>query len=527
MKRSALLAALLLATSSEAEMWSDPAGPQEAVASAAIADPGSCPDYNPRKNPYFGDLHVHTAFSLDALIFGTRKGPTAAYLFAQGQPIELAGGGTAQLDRPLDFMAVTDHGESLIRNMWQRSQNATERAHSPCEFTTFKGYEWTQRGENIPGNLHRNVIFAGSEVPAAPLDSISHPTPEELWAGLEAECQAPACDVIAIPHNSNQSMGIKFDVAGYTPEVAQRRARIEVLAEVFQGKGSSECLNFADPADDGYDPYCSFELLPATTQPEDAPGYVRYGLGNGLSYYANTGINPVQVGLIASTDTHNATGGNVAEDKWPGHHARLDNTPAKRLSGYNNPGGLAVVWAEENTRRAIFSALRRRETYATSGTRMTVRYYQTWDHDHPCSDPDALRDLIENGVPMGGTMSASDPGSHPTFVVLAAKDEANLSAIHIVKGSLVAGEVQNRLVVLPAANPDIGAPVLCRTWSDTEYDPTAPAFYYARVLEVPTPRWSHYDCERDPETCDELGRDRLDIDIQERAWTSPIWYLPQ
>ena len=513
----------------------------QASMSVAAAEQGQCGDFNPLKNPYFGDLHVHTMFSFDAFTFGTRNGPAAAYAFAQGAELTLTGGATAQIDRELDFAAVTDHGEGLTARMWRRSQAVTNAAYQPCELTTFNAYEWSGKAES-GGNLHRNVIFADSRVPMTrPIHSRteSSDTPEELWQALDDICwpqglEAPnACDVIAIPHNSNQSKGLKFAVAEHPEEIAERRARLEVLAEVFQGKGSSECLNTVDPSDEGYDPHCNFELLPDTVEPRDAPGYVRAGLGQGLLYYDRTGINPVQTGLIGSTDTHNATAGHVREDDWPGNHGNGDDTPRERLvgstgrpRGVNNPGGLAVVWAEQNTRQSIFSALKRREAYATSGPRMIVRFYQTWeDGPDPCTAADLPAHLGAGAVPMGATMPTGPAGAKPRFVIHAARDEIDLAAAHVIKGSVVDGELEQQVILL--APPSGGsAATICRSWTDEAYDPAVPAFYYARVLQTPTWRWSHYDCLEAPGACRAGGVERLNVKVQERAWTSPIWNMP-
>ncbi|HSI06621.1 MAG TPA: DUF3604 domain-containing protein, partial [Myxococcota bacterium] len=324
--------------------------------SVGEAEAVTCATNSPVKNAYFGDLHVHTSLSADAYKFGTRNDPAAAYAFARGQALTLAGGATAKIDRPLDFMAVTDHSEFLLGN-WASIGEYADTANDPCNFTTFRAYEYTQ---SLGGaNQHRNVIFKNSIVPSTMYTSRDYPQPANLWNALDTGCKnGSGCDVVAIPHNSNQSAGQKFIVESHSPAVAKQRADIERLAEIFQGKGNSECLNTVDPSDEGYDPKCDFELLTEGMDPGAAPGYVRAGLGNGLTYYAQHGINPLQMGLIGSTDTHNATGGNVKESTWPGNHGANDSTPTQRLTRgnvvENNPGGLAVAWAEQNTRASIF-----------------------------------------------------------------------------------------------------------------------------------------------------------------------------
>lgn len=479
---------------------------------------GACSDYSSLKRAYFGDLHVHTSFSIDAYAFGTRNNPADAYRFAKGAALQLTNGEWERIDRPLDFMAVTDHSEGFVDSIWTATQQAAESAYERCRFTSFKGYEYTAVIDGA--NQHRNVIFATSNVPSTIFDSLAYPQPELLWRGLSQACRAEnGCDVIAIPHNSNQSDGQKFNLTGLSVQDARLRHQIEVLAEVFQGKGASECLNTVDRGDSGYDARCEFEILSDTSQPEDAPGYVRNGLEAGLRYYAANGVNPVRVGMIASTDTHNATGGAVAEDSWSGHHGNNDDTAEERLTPWpsTNPGGLAVAWAEENTRESIFAAFRRRETYATSGPRMTVRFYQYWDAIDPCADPSFPANVASRGVPMGGEMTPRSAA--PRFVVYAAKDQVNISAIDIVKASFTGGRVVEQIITLQQDTP-LGSATMCRTWSDPSYDPSVPSFYYARVFERPTWRWSHHDCQEAPDAC------RQDVRIQERAWTSPIWSLP-
>ena len=574
------------------------AGPEASAEDAGTGldagDPGEagdarCSAYNPLKNPYFGDLHEHTSYSADAYTFDTRNTPLDAYAFARGKTLQIAGAGPAgggplsTIDRPLDFLAVTDHAEFLAvaygcgadltgtpydstkaiydtaackafrsdrqavqllaifgvlkrvcdggacepvtTNAWQREQQAAAAANEPCKFTSFVAYEWTKTESGT--TLHKNVLFGGDKVPARPFDSLTHPTQEQLWSALAGGCGSPSgCDALTIPHNSNMSQGLAFEV----PAAAADRAnmiRFQKLVEVFQHKGASECLS-----DDGSDPDCAFEQLPNSIDPvRDKPGYVRSGLAKGLLAQSTTNENPLAMGIVGATDDHNGAPGNVKESTFPGHVGSNDDRPASRIGAdageiaQFNPGGLTVAWAEENTRASVFAAFQRRETYATSGPRMVVRFYETSDAGDPCADPDFPRGLVAKGaVPMGGTFKSAAAG--PRFVVRAWKDAAPLARVDIVKLFVDAtGAAKEKIVARPLDAPS--SATACITWQDDEVTP-GPALYYARILEAPTPRWSSYDCDRaplaNPTACADGGA--LRVMIQERAWTSPIWRAP-
>jgi len=236
------------------------------------------------------------------------------------------------------------------------------------------------------------------------------------------------------------------------------------------------------------------------------------------------GINPFQFGFVGGTDNHNATPGNVKESTYQGHLAFMDNEPLLRLTNTpeNNPGGITVVWAEQNTRASLFAALKRREVYATSGPRIIVRFYQTWNNADYCADPAFPQQLIQDGaIPMGGTFSPVQGGA-PNFVVFAMQDETQPASAQLIKGSLVAGQPQEAIVPIPVGDPTS----FCTIIADPEYDPSSPAYYYVRVLEQETPRWSSYDCHASADTeayCQ--AHPELDVMIQERAWTSPIYHL--
>ena len=620
-------------------------------ASGSAQATGECRDNDPLRRAYFGDTHIHTSLSFDANSQDTRNRPRDAYRFAKGsemgiQPYDAEGRATrfVRLDRPLDFVALSDHAEFLgemsicntpgtwsywhpicfaHRNIptagvlafgfrglvdkerwgfcgedgqaclakagetWQEVIAAAEEANdaSPeCSFTSFVGYEWTASvGEGQ--NLHRNVIFRSAAVPPLPASWIETPSAVDLWDRLEADCLKgiPGCDALTIPHNSNLSGGLIFQSATAETEhppgpmqidEARRRSRWEPLVEIMQHKGSSECDSRL-PAWQG-DELCGFEKLPydrfgakqsslVDAQQAPASSYVRWALGEGLRVQARLGANPFHFGVIASTDTHIAAPGLTAEEGHPGHGGagRMEAWGAADPAGFSDdleygPGGLAVLWAEENRRDALFAAMQRREAYATSGTRPRVRFFGGWNYpDSLCGAPDTVAQGYAGGVPMGGDL-ASRPEGHtggPRFLVSALRDPgtakdagASLERIQIIKGKLSGGDVQEQ--VLTVAGGDNGAGVdlgtcertgrgaasLCTVWQDPDFDPAEAAFYYARVIENPSCRWSQYTCNAAGVRCDDpstipdaladcCAESHRPI-IRERAWTSPIWFTP-
>ncbi len=576
----------------------DPEGPDEPTEGPAhgmrfgpplpTEPPSDCKDFDPLKRAYFGDLHVHTSYSLDANVFGNQNNdPIAAHAFARGATLDLPGGQSVTLDRKLDFSVVSDHAEfldligvcsvisgpladseycKLLRwfgskdtggwawpyiitpaiddgvahgickdnpeaceaarlDLWQRTQNAAKTANQPCEYTALNAFEWSSTEW-----LHRVVVFADDNVPKFPLDALRFETPDLMLEELEKRCRPEdGCKALSIPHNPNFTQGNMWKMKDL--KEAKRRGEFERLVEVFQIKGNSECLNTSDPGDVGYDSGCDFEIVPDKDIPvaQAAKGYVRWGLKAGLLWHGATGINPLQMGMVAATDTHNATGGAVKEDEPTGRHGYGDVTAAQRLGvgkktddPYFNPGGITGVWAEQNTRESIFSAMQRRETFGTSGPRIQVRFYQTWNDTDHCADPAFPAALSATGVPMGGSMTPVD-GGKPRFVISAIKDQTDLAEIHIIKAALHNGQMVETVTVVDTISPEVA----CVTWTDPNYQADAPAFYYVRVLEKEVYRWSHYDCETDETTkayCKKYPG--LDRKIQERAWTSPIWNLP-
>jgi hypothetical protein len=538
----------------------------------------ACPSYRPGKQVFFGDLHVHTGFSSDAYAWRARLTPDDAYAFARGARLTLAGTQTHQLGRPLDFAAVTDHSEMLSpaaapagsgarREAWRRELDAAANNLDAigCTFTTFIGYEWTG-----PRWQHRNVIFRNAHVPSVPISASDVHTAEDLWAGLKSRCldAGSGCDALAIPHNTNFTEGLTFRIEPeITAEQAAFRARMEPLVEIYQIKGNSECKRGVDSDD----PLCSFEqvgrpvcdgtnaghCIPICSGADarncEAPlSYVRNALKKGLAVEERIGVNPLRLGILASTDTHSGTPGATEEHSFKGGHLIADLDPRDRLAVDRQfgSGGLAAVWAEENSREAIFLALRRRETYGTSGTRPKVRFFGGFElPPGMCKRRDFVEVGYARGVPMGGELKPHPRSGSPRFVVWAMRDPGDpghpgtpLQHIQIVKGWLdpstgathekvyeVAGHAHNGASVDPetCTQSGPGSDELCGSWRDPEFIRSQRAFYYARVLENPSCRHTAYDCmaippASRPATC----RDPNRLTLQERAWTSPIWYSP-
>jgi hypothetical protein len=475
--------------------------------------------------------------------------------------------------------------EETIRAIWQEVQDAADAAYDrtdQCTFTAIKAYEYTA----TPGvtNLHRNIFFRSDVAPEMPVSYFEEPTPLGLWQALDAACVQglEGCDVLSIPHNSNWSNGKMF-VPDYPEEstveeqaqIAELRARMEPVVEGFQHKGDMECQNGYEGLDAALDPLCDFEKINENEfedcgEETGTGGASSYGCSSKYDYVRNVfkkgiaerrriGVNPYKLGVIGSTDTHNGIPGMVAEVGFPGHVGTVDDTPAKRLSEGTvthrprvyNPGGLAAIWAVENTREALFDALRRGETYATSGPRISVRLFGGWSLPADlCGRDDLVQVGYDKGVPMGGDLPARPEGASPMLVVSTSWDPgteaypgALLQRIEIVKGWVETDGAMREQVFAVAGDPDNGATVdtstcersgggfetLCAVWTDPGFDPAISAFYYARVTENPSCRWSVYDClalppEEQPEGA--CGPDGLPEIIQERAFTSPIWYDP-
>jgi len=607
---------------------------------------------NPDRNAYYGDLHVHTANSFDAYVFGTMATPADAYRYAKGEPLAHPSGFEMQLRRPLDFYAVTDHAvfmglvkeaadtttefarypqsevlhnindpdnfgplsllprskafrqaissfldglldgsidsavtDAVTRSVWADSVLAADEAYVPGVFTTFAAYEYTT-STDARGNLHRNVVFRSTDkLPAIPFSRLNSQNPEGLWAWMDG-LREQGIESLAIPHNSNGSNGQMFkltDWAGNPMDdaYAERRLRNEPLVEVTQVKGTSD----THPMLSKNDEWANFEIAPyrvaTKLYSEPAGGYVRDAYLRGLSLSEGGTINPYRFGLIGSSDTH--TGATSQdEETFSSKAGLLDGTPERRgaipapwLYGtflkYRDPellaevdgelylesssfeywsaSGLAGVWAQENTRESIYDAFRRKETFATSGPRLMVRFFASHAFDESMLEAaDLIRTAYEQGAAMGGELSGSQMS--PRFLVWAAAeaDGTPLQRVQVIKGWLQDGQPMERVYDVACAGgvavdpethrcPDnaatvslddcsvdrsSGATELKTFWQDPSFDAATEAFYYVRALENPSCRWSTWDAIR----AGVPPRSDLPATIQERAWSSPIWLRP-
>lgn len=584
----------------------------------------------------WGDTHLHTANSIDAFGFGAKLGPEEALRFARGEEVTSTWGIKAKLDRPLDFLVIADHSGGLgatkaiydaprmllrdpvlrrwhdtmhegpdgmlavtaeiidragrndmpaalndperarknTTSIWTAHSATVERYNEPGKFTAFMGFEYTL----MPGgnNLHRVVMFRDGKSrtdKVLPYDPGQGDAPvSQLWDYMDNYERITGGKVLAIPHNSNLSNGMMFEMVGpnggaMSADYARRRAGREPLVEITQIKGDSEAHPFLSTNDEfaGFG-IAGWDLGNLTMQAKKTPDmfageYIREALKRGLAIEKATGVNPYKFGLIGSTDSHTAlaTGD---EDNFFGKHsggepnkdrasdAQNLGTRQGRIGWHYLAGGYAAVWATANTRAAIFDAMMRREVYATTGPRMAVRFFGGWDFSNADFEGDWVKAGYVRGVPMGGDLKAGN-GS-PKFLVSALKDPegANLDRVQIVKGwidasgklqekvfDIVWGDADKRAVGANGKLPpvgdtvdiakasysnSIGDPELRTVWTDPEFDPAIRAFYYVRVLEIPTPRWVLFDALR-------YGAKLLpgtELKAQERAYSSPIWYKP-
>lgn len=480
-------------------------------------------------------------------------------------------GNQRPLVRPLDHCDGNEvKCQEYAKTTWQQTQAAANEFYRPGEFTTFSAYEYSP---TLPrqGKIHRNIIFENNTVPEHAISAFDEDTVLGLWRSLEKTCVGE-CQFLTIPHSPNKSWGIMYsgktiDGDVYSKSDWSLRSRNEPIVEIFQVKGDSECGIGAGAVDEE----CAFEKFePICKNGIDKEGcsgknsFVREGLKKGLELEQELGFNPLQVGFIGSTDSHNSNTGDTEEWDYRGVNTAYES-PARQRTGYlgngeykdlsdvkvvlKNPGGLAAIWAKENTREAIFEALKNRETYATSGTRIKLRFFSSWDYPKDILNrPNMVKTAYDQGVPMGSVMNTREDGKSPVFVAWAMKDPlgANLQKIQMIKGWMENGERKEKVFDIACSDglsvdvstgrcPDNNAKVNLKTcdttenvgaqelkvmWRDEEFNPQQSAFYYIRALQNPTCRWSTYDAIR-------LGTEpRPDVPatIRERVWSSPIWY---
>ena len=624
-------------------------------------------DSNPHMNAYFGDLHVHTKYSFDAYIFGTKATPDDAYRFAKGDSIKHPLGYDMQLEDPLDFYAITDHAawlgmlpayadpdtvpgklefakelhglnnqenlntESLARRLglfrdliageliaasmnpitvlkaylqedtiygtkaydrdthhsaWRDTAEAAERHNDPGKFTTFLAYEFTSSGIG-QSNLHRNVVFKNSKGPVQPFSIVDSRNPEDLWDWMD-NLREVGVESLAIPHNSNGSNGQMFKLVDWagnpmSDEYATKRMRNEPLVEITQVKGTSDTHPLLSPNDE----WADFEIMnfriasPFYSRPEGS--YIRDAYLRGLTLESEYNINPYKFGLVGASDTHT---GAISDNESDFHSKAgiIDGTPILRgvvpvdsnlkkqiessdlsvvITGFKEfedkefiqtaytewgASGLAAVWAESNTRDSIYNAFRRKETFATTGSRIKVRFFAGYDIENALNEADPIAFAYSRGVTMGSDILESD-GRAPSFLVWALRDikRAPLDRVQIIKGwTEISGRTYEKVFDVacswgvapdPTTNrcpnnnalvdvsdcsisSDRGASEIKTIWTDDSFDSSVKSFYYVRVLENPSCRWSTWDAVKNGTQ----PREDLQPTIQERAWSSPIWY---
>ena len=478
----------------------------------------------------------------------------------------------AQGKFPKDMMY--NPGTTGYTSTWQAIIKAAEDANQPGKFTAFIGYEWTSLVNGA--NLHRNVLFRDNGDKASQVEPFTDyapgsSNPRDLWKWMTAYEQKTGGQVLAIAHNGNLSNGIMFPLIEsfngkpLDREYVEQRAKRERIYEVTQIKGDGETHPFLTPNDE----FSDFERwdkgnldLTQKKKPEMLQfEYARSALKNGLKLESQLGTNPYKFGMIGSTDSHTSLATADDNNFWGKIYGSEPSprrtqhpfmkTPLATIMGWEETAsGYAAVWANENTRASLFDAMQRKEVYATTGPRMTVRFFGGWDYSAADAKNDVAAAGYAKGVPMGGDLTSSAAGKSPTFLVAAMKDPegGNLDRVQIIKGWMdEKGALQEKVYDVawsgdrkPGANGKlpavgntvdvanatwtntIGAAQLTQTWQDPDFSPALRAFYYVRVLEIPTPRWTAYDAKRYNL---KLGKE-VPMTTQERAYTSPIWYTP-
>jgi hypothetical protein len=584
---------------------------------------------------YWGDTHLHTSNSVDAFGFGVRLGSEEALRFARGEEVTSTGGQKAKLARPLDFLVIADHSDGLgftrkiydtpgfllpplfkrwhnlmhegpegsmkatgelidaaasgslppaltdpkrsakaTQSIWNNHVSIVERYNDPGKFSAFMGFEYTLMPKG--DNLHRVVMFRDGKAEVSkvvPYSSLVGTSAEMLWDYMDAYEKTTGGKALAIPHNSNVSNGLMFELTGpgggpMSADYARRRAAREPLVEATQIKGDSESHPFLSPNDEfasfgdaGWD-LGNLPMSSKKTPDMYAGEYVREAFKRGLAIEARTGVNPYKMGMIGSTDSHTSLA-TADEDNFFGKHSAVEPRAGRAMEpqnlgsregryGYHYlAGGYAGVWAKANTRAAIFDAMMRREVYATTGPRMQVRVFGGWDFTADDLKANWVKAGYARGVPMGADLK-SGSGKPPVFIVSALKDPigANLDRVQMIKGWVDKSGVTHEQIydvvwsdqarrarvggkVPPVGDTvdlktatyanSIGAAELTTVWTDPDFDPAIKAFYYVRVLEIPTPRWVAYDAVRYKVKMAPEVR----MKDQERAYTSPIWYTPK
>ena len=581
------------------------------------------------QNVYWGDSHLHTSYSWDAGLVGNTLGPDKAYRFAKGEQIISSTKLPVKLVRPLDWLVVADHAESLgvavlieqsdpavlasevgkvshdyykkgeiykafenwglnaivagkdplkdpklTRRVWEEIVDFAEKHNDPGKFTAFIGYEWSSAPQG--NNLHRVLVMRGNAEQAKqvlPFSAYDSVDPEDLWTWMEQYNKKTGDDILAIAHNGNLSNGVMFALQNMNGkpidrEYAQRRIKWEPLYEVTQMKGDGEAHPLLSPNDEfaNYENWDRGNWAGEKKTPQMLPHeYARGGLKLGLQLEKELGVNPFKFGLIGATDSHTSLA-TTREDNNFGKIAMME-PKADRFSHEIVPdpqkvgtatyefetiaSGLQGVWSKENTRESLFDAMRKKETYATTGTRISVRVFGGWDYAaNDVHSPHFAQIGYSKGVPMGGDLKAAADGKTPRLMVQAMKDPdgANLDRVQIIKGWMDKdGKTHERIYDVACADNraikarrcektigttvdvktatysnSIGDSMLSAYWQDPDFDSKQSAFYYIRVLEIPTPRWTTYDAAYFKT---ELP-DGVTPTQQDRAYTSPIWYTP-
>ena len=580
---------------------------------------------------YWGETHLHTSYSYDAGLVGCTLGPADAYRFARGEQVVASTGQPVKLVRPLDWLVVADHAESIgvavliersdpailkseigrtthdlykagkvyeaftyfggkvlvegndplgdpaiIRSIWEEIIDAAEDFYEPGKFTAFIGYEWSAMKD--ANNLHRVVVLrddADEARQVLPFAANISDDPEDLWEWMRVYEEKTGGRALAIPHNGNLSNGTMFAVETQSgkpidKDYAERRSRWEPLYEVTQMKGDGEAHPLLSPDDDfaDYENWDRGNWDGAKKTPEMLPHeYARGALKIGLQMEKKLGVNPFKFGMVGASDSHTALA-TTREDNYFGKVTLMEPGPdrwkAPIVPDPNNEGvgtyefetiasGLQGVWARENSRESLWDAMKRKETYATTGSRITVRIFAGYEFaEEDVQRSDFAKVGYLKGVPMGGDLRAGPEGSAPKLMIRALRDPdgANLDRVQVVKGWLTGdGTLAERVydVVVsdgreidpesgrcnvPVGNTvdvenatftnNIGEALLMGYWEDPDFDPEVRAFYYVRVLEIPTPRWTTYDAAF-------YGLDLPDgvpAAQQDRAYTSPVWYTP-